>query len=238
MVGGRPRPCYRGRALLVSLSPQPPAGHGCDLGKVRGTLSRAPPQTAHGGREMPKVTRVSGGRGEVRPCLLLGTTLGTGPQMPLLLGDPRPPHGSQAPGHASATPSGPCSAPSGKREDNRPVSSDPACPWNLGFPRPWGWQWCWPHPALRVTWHGGQESKCPQARGSGVWRSSPLTLPGPPAPSLGARASRVRCSRTLAVTSVLFCHHTAMWGGSCCTCVLDGETEAGARMPVPLVPAR
>ena len=153
---------------------------------------------------MPKVIRVSGGRGEVRPSLLLGTTLGTGPQMPLLLGDPRSPHGSQAPGHASATPSGPCSAPSGKREDNRPVSSDPACPWNPGFPHPWGWQWCWPHPALRVTWHGGQESKCPRARGSGVWRSSPLTLPGPPAPSLGGPGPPGDVvAPTLAVTSAL-----------------------------------
>lgn len=154
---------------------------------------------------MPKVTRVPGGRGEVRPSLLLGITLGTEPQMPLALGAPRSPHGGQAAGLGSAATSGPRSTPSGNREDGPPVSSDPACPWNpASLAREAGSAVGHTQPCVSPGM-GCRSPRAPSQGQRGVEEQPPEPARSH-SPSLGARGpGDVKAPHSLAATSVP-CH--------------------------------
>lgn len=173
---------------------------------------------------MPMVARVPSGRGGIRPSLLLGTLLSTEPQMPQFPGAPGSPHGSQAhrpwlchPLRAHAPP---------LLGIGRTVVP---CPQTLPALGTWaslargagsGSQL---HPG-QVPLSQGQrdvEEQTPGHAGS----PSPLTRgPGPPRPHAPALMSG-RCPTVMSAT----------WGAICWTHILNGETEAGARMSGPLV---
>lgn len=162
-----------------------------------------------GSREkwMPMVARVPGGRGGIRPSLLPGTPLSTEPQRPQFPGAPRSPHGSQAhrpwlchPLRAHAPP---------LLGTGRTVIPCPQTLPALGT--------CASLARGLAVALSGIQSKRPLAGGSRLWRSSPLTLLGPPTPAAESQRLAVDtapppqfpCTRSH-VCSISHCHECHM----------------------------
>lgn len=121
------------------------------------------------------VDRVSRGRGGVRPSLLLGTPRALNPRCP---GFPEPPG---HPREARPTDLGPRLRPFWELGGQCPLASDPACPWNLGFPRPRAWQGrCRQRHSVQM----------PRSHGQQDVEGQPPAILGPPAPHRRAGVSQ------------------------------------------------